>query len=361
MELKEPISLERFITLVESIALLQRKSKWKILCLLTDLNIYSEFENRLKDFSFNFKKKGDILEISKEFEHPRYEFKAYLFQYQNLLFFVSNERIDDIDSFFISDFLKKVKNIYYMWIPKRIIEDLIEDFKNNYHQFLIKEFHAERDSTEHFKAHFRENIDRKMTYSGLDGLEVLKEHKYYYGVRPYLVNINIIDLCSFRINKNGYFTYDSGDLTFLLNIIHKIYDNLKYILDPTMKTHYYEEHLKGINIPTLNVQPIVAKLKNFELDTDNIDVFNDILRESGFEIFNQIVVEGSINFNCDVIDTEKKAIFNVSSGGKELILTPQYDTTFDTIFSFIELLSDKFDSEIDCSLYQHSYTIEEEV
>jgi hypothetical protein len=109
------------------------------------------------------------------------------------------------------------------------------------------------------------------------------------------------------------------------------------------------------------VQPIVAKLKNFELDTDNIDVFNDILRESGFEIFNQIVVEGSINFNCDVIDTEKKAIFNVSSGGKELILTPQYDTTFDTIFSFIELLSDKFDSEIDCSLYQHSYTIEEEV
>lgn len=361
MELKEPISLERFITLVESIALMQRKSKWKILCLLTDLDIFSELEKRLKDFSFNFKKKGDILEIFKEIKDPKYKFKAYLFQYQNLLFFASNERIDDIDTFFISDFLKKVKNIYYMWIPKRIIEDLIEGFKKKYPQFLIKEFHAERDSTEHFKAHFREKIDRKMTYSGLDGLEVLKEHKYYYGVRPYLVDISIIDLCSFRINKNGYFIYDSGDLTFLLDIVQKLYNNLKYILDPTMKTHYYEENLKDINIPILNVQPIIAKLKNFELDTDNIEVFNAILRGSGFEIFNQIVVEGSINFNCDIIDTEKKAIFNVSSGGKELILTPQYDTTFDTIFSFIELLSEKIDSEIDCSLYQHLYTIEEEV
>jgi hypothetical protein len=361
MELKKPISLERFITLVESIALMQRKSKWKILCLLTDLDIFSGLEKRLKDFSFDFKRIGDILEISKEFKNPKYIFKAYLFQYQNLLFFTSNERIDDIDSLFISDFLKKVKNIYYMWIPKRIIEDLIEDFKKKYRQFLIKEFHAERDSIDHFKAFFRQEIDRKMTYSGLDGLEVLKEHKYYYGVRPYLVDINIIDLCSFRINKNGYFIYDSGDLTFLLNIIQELYNKLKYILDPTMKTHYYEETLKEINIPILNVQPLIAKLKNFELDTDNIEVFNEILRESGFEIFNQIVIEGSINFNCDIIDTEKRAIFNVSSGGKELIITPQYDTTFDTIFSFIELLSDKVDSEIALSLYQHLYTIEEEV
>ncbi|MFX1238137.1 MAG: hypothetical protein ACFE8P_10510, partial [Promethearchaeota archaeon] len=247
------------------------------------------------------------------------------------------------------------------WIPKKNIEDLIKRFKIKYQDFIVTEFHAERLGNEHFEAHFREKTNRKMTYSGSDGLEVLKEHKYYYGVRPYLVDINIINKSSFRINKNGYFNYDSGEFQFLLDTIQTIHDNLKYILKPTMGTHYFEEILEEINIPILNVQPIIAKLKNFNLNTNNIEYFADILKESGFEIFNQIVIEGSINLNCDIIDTEKKAIFNVSSGGKELIITPQYDTTFDTIMSFLEVLNEKIDAEIDYSLYKHAYIIEEQV
>ena len=80
----------------------------------------------------------------------------------------------------------------------------------------------------------------------------------------------------------------------------------------------------------------------------------DVLKYNGFQIFNQSVIEGSLIYNCDIIDTEKKPIINLSSGGKEFIITPQYDTTFDTIFSLLETISEYIDPDIDCSLYTHS-------
>ncbi len=361
MELTNSITLDKFITLIESKALLERKTKWKILCLLTDLKNFSDFEERLRQFGFKLKKNRYILEISKEFKEINEVFKSYIFQFKDLIYFISNERKEDIYNHFIRDFVRKVKNIYYLWIPKKKIEDLIEDFENENDKILVTEFHAERDRTDNIKAYFREKRDRKMIYTGLDGLQVIKELRYYYGVRPYLVDINIIDRCSFRINKDGFFSYDSGDLNFLLELIGKIQDKIKYILQPTILSHYREDLIENIKIPTLNVQPIVVKFKNFKLDTDNIEILSDVLRASGFEIFNQTIIEGSIIFNCDIIDTKKQAIFNISSGGKEMIITPQYNTTFDTIYSFLEILSEQIDAEIDCNLYKHSVMIEEKI
>lgn len=353
MKLDKSLNFINFIEKIESNALLVRKQKWKIICLLTDINNFSEFVKLLNEFKFEIEFYGTVVEISRKFEKDELSFKGYISQYNNLIYFFSNENKEDIEKYFVKKFLSKVKHAYYLWIPKIIIEDIINEFENKYEKLFITEFHAERELVDKLDSHFRKNFNRKITYSGKDGLEALKELRYYYGIRPYLVEFNIVNNCSFRINTDGFFIYNGGNLLFLIKTIERIYEKVKDIINLTKSSVFEEVYINTLKIYTINAQPIIVKFPNYQLTTDNINLFLGDLKKFGFDAFNESIEEGSIIFNADIIDTNKKAIFKLSSGGRELVLTPQFDTTFDTLFRFIEVLSEKMDSELEYEPYRH--------
>jgi len=365
MELKKPINYNNFISSIEANALFERKKKWKILCLLTDLNDFSEIENDLKKFKYSLKHYGDVLSLiltpkKKEETLPKKEnFYGYIIRSNKLYFFFSKENKEDIEKYFVRHFLSRVKHIYYLWIQKSIIEDLIEDFEVKYKEELfISEFHSEREKHEFTKSYFRENVSRKVIYTGRDGLKALRELKYYYGIRPHIIDFDISSVCSFRVNKDGFFTYYSGDLHFLLDLIESMYLSSQDMVELTFSSNIEEIQIKDLKAKTINLQPITIKFSSYELTENNIEDFILNLKSFGFELFNQTLKVGSIRFNCDIIDTEKKAIFSLTSGGQELVITPQYKTTFDTIFRFMEFLADKVDSEIIYEAYQHPVYVE---
>ncbi len=364
MEFKKPINFESFISLIEARSLFERRRKWKIICLLTDLENFSDIEKRLISFKYDLKRFGEVLSITlilktKRTIYKKAKFQGYILKHNNLYYFFSRENKDDIETHFVKHFLNKVKHIYYLWIPKEMIEKIIEEFENKFkNNLIISEFHSERDSTEFCRAHFRENLKRKITYTGRDGLRSLKELNYYYGVRPYLVDFDISNKCRFRINKDGFFTYYFGDLKFLIKVIEKIYMSSRNILELTIASNYEEVPIKNLKINTINLQPMIVKFKNYELDRDNLENFILDSKNFGFEVFNQSIKTGSLKFNCDIIDTKKKAIFTISSGGHDLVITPQYKTTFDTIFRFLEFLSENLDSAIVYETYKHPIIIE---
>lgn len=365
MELKKPLNFDNFISLIEANALFERKKKWKILCLLTDLDDFSEIKNELNKYNYDLKYFGDVLNIiftpkrKGELIRKKEKFFGYIIKNKNLYYFFSKENKEDIEKYFIKHFLNKVKHIYYLWIQKILIENLIDDFENKYKEDLfISEFHSERDVTEFINSYFRENIKRKITYTGRDGIKTLKELKYYYGVRPHIIDFDINGLCSFRINKDGFFTYYSGELNFLLSVIEKTYFSSQDMLELTFSSKIEEIEIKDLKARTINLQPIIIQFTNYILNENNIDDFISSIKNYGFEVFNQGLKIGSIRFNCDIIDTAKKAIFSITSGGYDLIVTPQYKTTFDTIFRFMECLSDNIDSEIKYEAYTHPILVE---
>lgn len=359
MKLKKPLDFDSFITLIEFTAVEKKAKLWKVICLTTDFEEYIKLEEKLSLYDYELNKFGNILEIklSKKKEDIEKEnkekFTGYILQYNNLFLFFSNENKDDINSYFINNFVGKAKNIYYMWIPKKIIENLIEEFEEEYEKFLVTGFFSERDLLDNTGAHFRETIERKFKYTGIDGLEVLKELQYYYGVRPYIVDFKIIDECSFRINSDGFFTYDSGKFRFLIKIIEKIYKKVITIIDLTRSSYYKEIPKKDIKFKTLDIQPVRIKFKTFELNTDSFDDFAEILKKNGFEVFDTSIEAGSIKLNTDIIDVNKKAIFNISSGGRELIITPRFRTTFDTIFRYLQMINEYIDSESEYELFKN--------
>ncbi len=359
MELKKPLDFDSFITLIEFTAVKKKAKLWKVICLTTDFEEFIELEKKLSLYNFELNKFGNILEIkiSKKKEDTEEEnnekFTGYILQYNNLFLFFSNENKKDIDTYFIKNFVGRVKNIYYMWIPKKIIEKLIEEFEEEYEKFLVTEFYSERDLLDNTSAHFRENLKRKFKYTGIDGLEVLKELRYYYGVRPYIVDFKVFDECSFRINNDGFFTYNSGKFRFLIKIIEKIYRKVFVIINLTRSSHYKEIPKKDLKIKTLDIQPVRIKFKTFELTTDNFDDFAEVLKENGFEVFDTSIEAGSIKLNTDIIDVNKKAIFNISSGGREIIITPRFNTTFDTIFRYLEMINEYVDSESEYELFKN--------
>lgn len=364
MELRKPLDFDSFVTLIEFTAIKKKAKLWKVICLTTDFEEFIELEKKLSLYGFELNKFGKILEIKtstkkEDKEENKDQFTGYILKYNNLFLFFSNENKEDINSYFIKNFVGKAKNIYYMWIPKKIIEKLIEEFEEEYENFLVTEFFSERDLLDNTGAHFRESIERKFKYTGIDGLEVLKELQYYYGVRPYIVDFKIIDECSFRINNDGFFTYDTGKLRFLIDIIEKIYKKVITIINLTRSSHYEEIPKKDLNVKTLDIQPVRIKFKTFELTTDNFDDFTEILRINGFEFFNTSIEAGSIRLNSDIIDVNKKAIFNISSGGRELIITPGLRTTFDTIFRYLETINEYVDSESEYELFKNPHLIYE--
>lgn len=363
MNFDKILDFDSFITFIEFKTIQRKRKKWKVVCLTTDFEEFFKLEEKLSLYKFDLNRYGNILEISlsKKREDNEKEdkekFTGYILQYNSLFLFFSNENKDDINSYFINNFVGKAKNIYYMWIPKKIIESLIEEFEEDYEKFLITKFYCERDLLDNTPAHFRKTIERKLEYTGLDGLETLKELQYYYGVRPYIVDFKITDECSFRINSDGFFRYDSGKFRFLIKIIEKIYRKVVTIIDLTRASHYEEIPKKEINVKTLDIQPIKINFKTFELDIGNFDDFTEILQKRGFEVFDTSIESGSIKLNTDIIDVHKKAIFNISSGGRELIITPRFKTTFDTIFRFLEMINEYIDSESEYELFKNPLLI----
>ena len=365
MELNKPLDFDSFITLIEYTAVKKKAKFWKVICLTTDFEEFTELEKKLSLYGFELNTWGNILEIKTSIkkedfkEDNKDQFTGYILKYNDMFLFFSNENKNDINTYFITNFVRKAKNIYYMWIPKKIIEKLIEEFEEEYEKFLVTEFFSERDLLDNTGAHFRETIERKIKYTGIDGLEVLKELQFYYGVRPYIVDFKIIDECSFRINNDGFFTYATGKLRFLIDIIEKIYKKVIIIINLTRSSHYEEIPKKDLKVKTLDIQPVRIKFKTFELTTDNFNDFAEILKTNGFELFDTSIEAGSIQLNTDIIDVNKKAIFNISSGGRELIITPRFRTTFDTIFRYLEVMNEYIDSESEYELFKNPRLIYE--
>jgi hypothetical protein len=323
---------------------------------------------KFKKYSYRIRRNGVIYRVllnigEKKDEESgsavRRDFEGYLTKYNGLFLFFSNENVDDIKKYLMNRFLQREKNIYYMWIPKKIIENLVKEFEEKYENILIKKFISERDLLDKTEAYFRGDVERRIEYRGDDGLEVLKEMKYYYGVRPYNLEIEILDNCAFKINKEGFFAYDHGDLLFLINIVEKVFKKIKKILDLTKRSEFREKSLLDLKFKTLKLQPIVVDFSTFKLNIDTYEDFSRILKKHGFELYNTLKEAGSIKLHSKIIDSNKKAIFNISSGGTQLIITPQYKTTFDSLFRLLEVISEKIDSEIHYSLYKRESIIQE--
>jgi len=60
------------------------------------------------------------------------------------------------------------------------------------------------------------------------------------------------------------------------------------------------------------------------------------------------MVEGSLRFDATVVDETKKSIFEISATKDRMIVSPRYETQFDSFLRFLETVVENFDPNATC-------------
>ena len=74
----------------------------------------------------------------------------------------------------------------------------------------------------------------------------------------------------------------------------------------------------------------------------------DELEQMRFAVYNTIITEGSVRLDATILDEEKNSVFMVSSNEKHMIVSPRYQTGFDSFLRFYETVAETFDPDAMC-------------
>jgi len=239
--------------------------------------------------------------------------------------------------------------IYYLWINPIAFDEIKNSILSEYQYAKILHFVADRKQTSRPPASFRPEVKRTLTYWGEDGRESLEELRHYYGVLPRYVEFRISGVVGFSLDHLGVFHYKNGSLKQMFNYSREA---ARLVLE--VRRILEQAKLEVLDVETarkhLKVQNIVPWEIHFkrDLDISDAELLLELLEQKNFAVYNQAVTQGSLYLDATVFDEKKQSVFSISSNQHRMIVSPRYNTTFDSFFRFFEAITDSFDPEASC-------------
>jgi hypothetical protein len=314
---------------------------------------------------FKPQKLGQFLRIPMSTESSTIDFYAYEYAPGLLMFFTSSTEEDYERS--LEKFINSTRGITEMWIPPARFEEAKTHVLSKYNGEIYK-FIGRRTAITKIPAKRRPEYQRRISYSGLDGQETLKEVRETYGVLPISIEF-VVGQDKFKITNDGLFvlrTINLKALQIMLDVVDIILGKQLHFEKVTQGVSANVELVqigeRRFRIPeivaakiTLKTQTLNAILVERIFGQREDIVEDDVLPaqrpwSDEFSFVDKTVVEGSLSFSGTVVDEHKGTVFGLSGGENEILLIPKHHTTFESFVRFYRMIVEKIDDEAELSL-----------
>ncbi|MGA2785111.1 MAG: hypothetical protein ABSF09_10485 [Candidatus Bathyarchaeia archaeon] len=314
---------------------------------------------------FKPEKFGDFVHVPMGTEGSTIDFYAYEYAPGLLMFFTSSTEENYERS--LKRFIDSTRGITEMWIPPARFEEAKAHILSKYNGEIYK-FIGRRTAITKIPARRRPEYQRRISYSGLDAHETLKEVKEMYGVLPISIEF-VVGQDKFKITDDGLFvlrTINPRTLQIMLDVVNIILGKQLHFEKVTKGVSANVELVqigeKEFRIPEIVAAKIVLKTQALNAvlverifgEREDI-VEDDVLPaqrpwSDEFSFVDKTILEGSLSFSGTVIDEYKGTIFGLSGGENEILLIPKHHTTFESFVRFYRMIVEKIDDEAELSL-----------
>ena len=298
---------------------------------------------------------------------PRYETKEehgnavsyYVHELtQGLLMFFSSSRERDYE-ITLKRLIDSTRGLTEMWVTP----DSFEKVKNHLiskHEARIYRFIARRNLFTKIPARFRPDVERRLSYSGEDATEVLKETREAYGITPTSIDFRL-GHDTLKITNDGLFLLRAVNRSMLRVVL----ETIDLILAEQIRIRKTSGQLTRskfrislkdwqIDVPTVNAGTII--LPKVMLTGHMIDrllsykeEWEEMLQEEKaskeFSFIDVGVQQGSGIFSATAVDEKKGTVFGINGGENVVVLVPKYRTTYESFIRFFRLVSELIDDE----------------
>jgi hypothetical protein len=237
----------------------------------------------------------------------------------------------------IREFLSSDVNTYYLFFKPLLMKEIAEELMDRYENLEITEFTARRLPNSRFQSHIRPNYDRTISYWGDDGREALQELGYQYGVLPSRFVANIPETIKFVIDDEGLFTFASGNLDILFDILEKAVNESRKTMAAYDGSDFKVLPVKTagriFDIPSST--PVSIQL-NQSIEYHDISEFRAKLNRE-YTIVDFIAKEGSLFLSSDLV-SKSGFQFRIKANENHIKMFPDGKMIFSEFMKFYEFI-----------------------
>lgn len=284
----------------------------------------------------------------------------YAYQWAPGLIMIFTSSTEEMYERTLQKFIEEKTGISQAWIKPSVLEQLKDFLVMNY-EAQIYRFIARRHKFWKVPAQLRPEEDRRISYTGDDAGQTLKEVQTSYGVIPTSIDF-IIEDTWMKISRSGLFVLGLATRKttgILRELVAKVITEQILIRETSGKFNTQYKNISvgdrefkvpqvvagKILLPNAKLSEIMVR-RMFNISRNNGDSrgeSEDDELEEDFSFIDTYVQEEPFFFSATVMDELKGTVFGVSGIEKEIALIPKHRTTFETFIKFYDAISDNFD------------------
>lgn len=316
---------------------------------LTDYS-WPEFRELLENSGYEILEEyGEIVKMACEYgANGRIEFYlSFNRETQVILFYTNMRKSEEIENT-IEVFLKETPRVHYLYISPRVMQEIRETIATDDPAARVTLFSAHRVERSEIEARIRPGFSRTIQYFGDDGLETMREMEENYGVVPRLMEFKIPNTSKFKINREGVFNLQSGDLGYLFEHVETCIEKALRVRQAYENANFEMVRTsEQLEVPT--AEPASISLQN-RLKYHEVEDFKASLEENDYVLLDTFAEEGSLFFSSKIIDQAKKNAFRIKANEDEIRVFPQEEKDLGSFFRFYEFIQNSIDEDASLNL-----------
>jgi hypothetical protein len=330
------------LNIITVISKLMDIEELKIVLAKNDFN-YIGSKNNFHTFKTSYEKYD---EVSKRIVKVTVEYKLYIDNERGVLLFFTTSNKGDVEKTLVK-LIENQYGFYYAFLSPKVFENIKEKILSENYNAIIPYFTVIRRPYYRFSCKIRPSEERTFTYqSGSDGRETLEEFKQYYGMLPRVIEFNIPQVVNLRIDYRGIFSFKSGKIDYVDNLINFTVSNIiesKRIIE--------KSKLDIVEVETTYKKILVPKVSSWSIRFSKNILFEEIesiislLSKGKFFVTNSYIEKGSLLWSATVLDYQKNSIFNIKSNENKLFVLPRYEPKFDSLLRFYQFFIENIDED----------------
>ncbi|WP_132060297.1 hypothetical protein [Halorussus amylolyticus] len=316
---------------------------------LTDYS-WPEFRTLLENRGYEILEEyGEIVKMACDYgTDGRIEFYLSFDRDTQIILFYTNMRKSEEIENTIEILLRETPRVHYLYIAPRVMQDIRETIAADDPNARVTQFSSHRVERSDIEARIRPDFSRTIQYFGDDGLQTMREMEENYGVVPRLMEFRIPDTSNFKINREGVFNLQGGDLGYLFEHVETCIENALRVRRAYENASFEMVRTTGqLEVPT--AEPASISLQN-RLQYHEVEDFKASMKENDYVLLDTFAEEGSLFFSSKVIDQEKKNSFRIKANEDEIRVFPQENKDLGSFFRFYEFIQNSIDEDASLNL-----------
>jgi hypothetical protein len=279
-----------------------------------------------------------------------------------LLFFTSSRREDYEKT--LKKFIRRHRGITEVWIPPDLFGKVRSHLLSEC-QATIYSFISRGSPLSETAANVNPDFDRRLSYTGDDATEVLKEVMHTYGVIPKSISLKV-QTDKLQITNNGMlllYSVNERSIQILMELVRIVTDRQRKVreISGQLRRETRTMQTGGLEFRTPVVVPGIITLQSRRLDRYAVERFfgqlgmdkegtsfeleQEELEPREFSFIDTSIKEGSFSFSAAVVDDVKGTMFGLTGSTDQMTLVPMHRTTFESFVRFYKLVIETLDEE----------------